>query len=78
MSLHLSHSTPCPESASRRGWQSAGMSVEFLFEGRYGSSAQRTEKIEDQFNKDARNLGAFDGQIDKRSGRYRHKIALPT
>jgi hypothetical protein len=54
------------------------MLVEFLFEGRYGSSIQRTEKIEDQFNKDARNLVAFDGQIDKRSGRYRQKIALPT
>jgi hypothetical protein len=54
------------------------MSVEFLFEGRYASSVQRTEKIGDQFNKDARNLVAFDGQIDKHSGRYRHKIALPT
>jgi hypothetical protein len=54
------------------------MSVEFLFEGRYGSSVQQAEKIGDQFNKDACNLVAFDGQIDKRSGRYRHKIALPT
>jgi len=54
------------------------MPVEFLFEGRYGSRAQQTEKIGDQFNKDARNLVAFDGQIDKRSGRYRRKIALPT
>jgi hypothetical protein len=54
------------------------MLVEFLFEGRYGSNIQRTEKIGDQFNKDDCNLVAFDGQIDKRSGRYRRKIALPT
>lgn len=80
MSLHIPHSTPNPDTAYLRGWQLAGMSVEFLCEGRYNSIEEEfTAKIGNNFKKDAGNLLAIDlRQLNKHSGRYRRKKAVPT
>ncbi|MFB8791303.1 MAG: hypothetical protein U7123_21340 [Potamolinea sp.] len=80
MSLHIFHSTPNPDTAYLRGWQLGGMSVDFLCESRYGSiEEERTAKIGNNFKKDAGNLLAIDPrQLNKRSGRYRRKNAVPT
>lgn len=79
MSLHIPHSTPNPDAAYLRGWQLAGMSVEFLCESRYGSIEEEfTAKIGNNFKKDAGNLLAIDPrQLNKHSGRYRRKKAVP-
>jgi hypothetical protein len=82
VSLHISHSTTNPHAAYLRGWQLQGMSVEFLCEGRYGSiEAGLSAEIGNKFNKvnkDASNLLAIDPrQLNKHSGRYRRKNAVP-
>ncbi|HEY9893298.1 MAG TPA: hypothetical protein V6D37_16180 [Candidatus Sericytochromatia bacterium] len=84
MSLHLTLSTPCPATASLRGWQPAGMSVEFLYEGSYGLIELHIPEIRNQLNKKAESLTAIDStgrdnvsQQHKRSGRYRRNNAVP-
>ncbi len=85
MSLHLNHSTPYSDAHTNAlrtadgfcGWQSAGMAVEFLFGGRYRSIAQGTGAISKQLNPEVGNLPILDPQVNRRSGRYRQKLAVP-
>ncbi|HEY9651925.1 MAG TPA: hypothetical protein V6C95_14765 [Coleofasciculaceae cyanobacterium] len=79
MSLLLSLSTLCPDTASLRGWRSKAARVEFLYEGLSGSIERpRAEFGNHSINKDSRNFPAVDLQQDERSGRYRRKRAVPT
>lgn len=85
MSLHIINSTTSPAAANLRGWQTAGMPVEFLYEGSCGSIEVGTSEIRNYFNKDSENLTAINHnagrdhvlQPDKFSGRYRRNNALP-
>lgn len=85
MSLHLITSTTFPAAANLRGWQRAGMPVEFLYEGSCGSIELGASEIKNHFNKDSSNLTALAHnagrdhvlQPDKCSGRYRRNNALP-
>ncbi len=83
MSLHLTLSTLFPAPANLRGWQPAGMSVEFLCEGSYGSIELHIPEFRNQLNKNAGNLTAINltrrdnSQQDKRSGRYRRNSTVP-
>lgn len=83
MSLHITLSTPCPITASLRGWQSVGMLVEFLYEGSCGSIELGTSEIKYLFNQKAdnftaiNNAGRDNSQQNKYSGRYRRNHAVP-
>jgi hypothetical protein len=85
VSLHITLSTTSPAAANLRGWQRAGMPVEFLYEGSCVSIELGTSEIKNHFNKDSENLTAIDHnagrdhvlQPNKCSGRYRRNNALP-
>lgn len=84
MSLHITFSTTHPAAVNLRGWQPAGMSVEFLYEGSCGSIELGASEIRNHFNKDSGNLTAIRrtgrdnvSQPDKCSGRYRQNNAVP-
>lgn len=84
MSLHLTFSTTSPAAANLRGWQRAGMPVEFLYEGDCGSIDLGASEIKNHFNKDSGNLTAIDAtgrdnvsQPNQCSGRYRRNNAVP-
>ncbi|HEY9707381.1 MAG TPA: hypothetical protein V6D48_04170 [Oculatellaceae cyanobacterium] len=54
MSLHLFFSTQNPDVDRFGGYQSAATSVEFLFEGKFGSIAEQTAECGNHFNQEFR------------------------
>ncbi|MEQ8536337.1 MAG: hypothetical protein RIB93_02560 [Coleofasciculus sp. D1-CHI-01] len=77
MSLHLSHSTPCPDTSRLGDWRSAGLSVEFFIGDGYRWIEPGTAQIVTRYNSDAENLTTINPKPDHKSGRYRRIQAVP-
>ncbi|MEQ8970652.1 MAG: hypothetical protein RIE73_09675 [Coleofasciculus sp. C1-SOL-03] len=77
MSLHLSLSTPCPDTSRLGDWQSAGLSVEFFIGDGYRWIEQGKAQIGTLFNSDAEDLTIINPKPDYNSGRYRRIQAVP-
>ena len=77
MYLHLTLSTSSKAADRPWNWQTAAMSVDFLYGGRCGSIEQLIAEIGNHFNNDAQSLTIVEPKLGKRSGRYRQKLTVP-
>ncbi|MFP4124034.1 MAG: hypothetical protein ACLFWI_24170 [Coleofasciculus sp.] len=77
MSLHLSFSTPYPDTSRLGDWQSAGLSVEFFIGDGYDSIEPGTAQIRTRYNVEAEHLTSINPKPDHNSGRYRRIQAVP-
>jgi len=77
MRLHLTRSTLNTADNRPRNWGAAAMLVDFVYRGGSGSIEQLTAEIGNHFNNDAPSLTIVEPKLTKRSGRYKHKSAVP-
>jgi|GEM_PF-5904483 len=77
MRLQLTRSTLNKAAKRPCDWETAVMSVDFAYGGRYSSIEQLTAEIGNHFNNDTLSLTVVEPKLSKHSGRYGHKRTVP-